>query len=29
VMAHSYHEAMQFGRQQRRVVVLPRTGARA
>jgi 3D (Asp-Asp-Asp) domain-containing protein len=29
VMAHSHHEAMQFGRQQRRVVVLPRTGARA
>jgi 3D (Asp-Asp-Asp) domain-containing protein len=29
VMAHGYHEAVQFGRQQRRVVVLPRTGARA
>jgi 3D (Asp-Asp-Asp) domain-containing protein len=29
VMAHSHHEAMQFGRQQRRVVVLPRHGARA
>ena len=29
VMANSYREAMRFGRQHRRVVVLPRAGARA
>src|SRR4029077_1230237 len=29
VMAQRHHEAMRFGRQQRRVVVLPRHGARA